>query len=123
MNTLTATARVVADAELRTAGSSKVCAVRLAVDAGFGDKRSTMFLNASIWRNSEQLAARLTKGTEVEVVGELSVRDYTGRDGKTGQSLDLSVDRVGRIRSPQDRPAAAQARPAASAPLMDEIPF
>ncbi len=132
MNTLTATARVVSDAELRAAGSSKVCSVRLAIDAGYGDKRSTMFVNASIWRNSEQLASRLTKGTEVEVVGELSVREYTGRDGKAGQSIDLAVDRVGRLRQPADKAAPRQdeplprghsAQPSRQAELQDEIPF
>lgn len=130
MNTLTATARVVADAELRTAGASKVCSVRLAIDAGYGDKRSTMFVNASIWRNSEQLADKLLKGTEVEVVGELSVREYTGRDGKAGQSLDLTVDRVGRLRQPQGA-AARQDEPLprghsahpSRMEMQDEIPF
>lgn len=130
MNTLTATARVVADAELRAAGSSKVCSVRLAIDAGFGERRTSFFVNASIWRNSEQLASRLTKGVEVEVIGELSVREYTGRDGKQGQSLDLTVDRVGRLRQPQGA-AARQDEPSprghsahpSRIELQDEIPF
>lgn len=129
MNTFSATGRVVADATLRDAGNNKLCSVRLAFDAGFGERRSSFFVNASVWRNSEQLAARLTKGVEVEVVGELSVRDYTGRDGKQGQSLDLSVDRVGRIRAPQGAAAEAPSQPARvrgvgpHPQLQDEIPF
>lgn len=129
MNTFSATGRVVADAELRTAGTGKVCSVRLALDAGFGERRTSFFVNASIWRNSEQLASRLTKGTEVEVVGELSVRDYTSRDGKQGQALDLNVDRVGRIRAPQgaaeapSKPAVAQGWIGPQPQLADEIPF
>ncbi|MFO1211005.1 MAG: single-stranded DNA-binding protein, partial [Amaricoccus sp.] len=105
MNTFSDIGRVVADAELRDAGNNKVCSVRLAFDTGYGDKRGTMFLNASIWRNSEQLAPKLTKGTEVQVSGSISVRDYTTRDGGKGQSIDLAVDRVGRIRPPQDKAA------------------
>jgi single-strand DNA-binding protein len=131
MNTLTPVARVVADAELRTAGASKVCSVRLAIDSGYGDKRSTLFVNASIWRNSEQLASRLTKGTEFEVAGEISTREYTTRDGKPGLAIDLVVDRVSRIRSPQGASAETPSRPATAMGwtgphprlVEDEIPF
>lgn len=130
MNTFTDIGRVVADAELRDTGSGKVCSVRLAFTTGFGEKRGTIFVNASIWRNSEQLAAKLLKGTEVQVSGSISTREYTTRDGKQGQAIDLAVDRVGRIR-PQHG-AAAEPAPAAtgwhgpmpgSRQLQDEIPF
>jgi single-stranded DNA-binding protein len=130
MNVLTTVARVVADATLRDAGSGRVCSVRLAIDSGVGERRSSFFVNASIWRGSEQLAPRLVKGAEVHVSGELSVRDYTSRDGKAGQALDLNVDRVGRIRAPQgaaettSRPEVARGwhgpQPSLS---VDEIPF
>lgn len=129
MNTFSAVGRVVADAELRTAGTGKVCSVRLAFDAGVGERRSSFFANASIWRGSEQLAPRLTKGVEVHVSGELSVRDYTTRDGKQAQALDLAVDRVGRIRTPQGAAAEAPSQPARARgvgpmpQLSDEIPF
>jgi single-strand DNA-binding protein len=94
VNTFSASARVVADAEVRNAGQSQVCNVRLAVNAGFGDRRSTLWINASIWRGADKLAPLLVKGRDVAVTGELSMREYTGRDGQKGQSLELNVDRL-----------------------------
>lgn len=133
MNTFSAVGRVVADAKLRTTDKGKVCDVRLAFDFGSGERRGSFFMNASIWRGSEQLTPRLVKGAEVHVSGEQSVRDYTTRDGKQGQAIDLAVDRVGRIRPPQgaaasprsDAPAPGWHGPHPSRPaeLQDEIPF
>lgn len=126
MNTFSATGRVVSDAELRTAGTGKVCSVRLAFDFGHGDKRGSLFANASIWRGSEQFAPRLAKGAEVHVSGELSTREYTTRDGAKAQAIDLAVDRVGRIRAPQGAAAETTARVANGPSLRlveDEIPF
>lgn len=131
MNIFSAVGRVVADAELRDAGTGKVCSVRLAFDFGHGEKRGSFFVNASIWRGSEQLAPRLVKGAEVHVSGELSTRDYTTRDGKQGQALDLTVDRVGRIRPPADKVAPPSDEPSprghsahpSRIEMQDEIPF
>lgn len=134
MNVFSAVGRVVADAELRTVGTGKVCSVRLAFDFGSGERRGSLFMTASIWRGSEQLAPRLVKGAEVHVSGEVASRDYTTRDGKSAQALDLAVDRVGRIRAPQgaaapaprsDSPAPGWHGPHPSRPaeLQDEIPF
>lgn len=124
MNTFSAPARVVADAEVRTAGSAQVCSVRLAVNSGFGDKKSTLWISASIWRGADRLAPLLVKGKEVVVTGELSMREWSKADGTKGQSLELNVDRLDLVGG-RDQAAATHSQPApGAAPQMaDEIPF
>lgn len=126
MNSFSATARIAADAELKTIGQGQVCNVRLAVSAGFGERRSTLWINGAFWgARAAGVASKLIKGQQVAVTGELSVREYTGRDGKTGQSLELAIDRLDFVGERQERAEQpVRARGVGPMPqLSDEIPF
>ena len=126
MNTFHATnARLAADAELRSAGSAPVASLRLAVDAGYGDKRTTLWLSASLWgARAEKLAPMLKKGGKINVVGELSQREYTAKDGSKANSLELRISEI-EFAGPRAEAteAPAQPAPAAAPELADEIPF
>lgn len=71
------------DAELRPAGNSQVCGFSVAADTGFGDKKQTMFFSCSLWGNQGAAVAQyLKKGNPVTVIGEMSEREYDGKQYK-----------------------------------------
>lgn len=71
------------DAELRPAGNSQVCGFSVAADTGFGDKKQTLFFSCSLWGNQgAALAQYLKKGSPVTVIGEMSEREYDGKQYK-----------------------------------------
>lgn len=89
MNVFTCIGRVGKDAVLRhTQGGDPVAGWSLAVDAGYGDKKVTTWLDCSLWgKRAETLAPMIAKGDRLGVSGELSTREH---DGKTYVTLRVS---------------------------------
>ena len=59
-----------------------------------GKEDVTTWYNAVAWRQAaETLNAYLHKGDPVFIQGELNPRQYTTKDGRSGFSLDVIVDR------------------------------
>ncbi len=96
MNVWTFTGRLGADGELRTTQSGeKVLGFRVANDVGFGDRKTTQWVDCSIWgRRAEALAPHLTKGKAVVVSGEVTIREYEKRDGTRGAGLSVRVNEI-----------------------------
>jgi len=94
MNVWTFTGRLGADGELRTTQSGeRVLGFRVANDVGFGDRRTTQWVECSLWgRRAEALAPHLTKGKQVVVSGELTLREFEKRDGTKGFGLSVRVN-------------------------------
>lgn len=94
MNVWTFTGRLGADGELRTTQSGeRVLGFRVANDVGFGDRRTTQWVECSLWgRRAEALAPHLTKGKQVVVSGELTLREFDKRDGTRGAGLSVRVN-------------------------------
>lgn len=88
--------RLGADGELRTTQSGeKVLGFRVANDVGFGDRKTTQWVDCSIWgRRAESLAPHLTKGKSVVVSGEVTLREYEKRDGTRGAGLSVRVAEI-----------------------------
>jgi len=86
-----------ADPETRTAGSSNVTELRIAVSTGWGDRKTTTWYRASIWGKSGENAARLLrKGSSVVVSGEFSVREFEKKNGGgSGYSCEVANARWG----------------------------
>lgn len=109
MNIFTATGRLGNDAEVRYIPSGAgICSFSLAVDSGFGDRKTTLWLRCNIWgKQAEgQLPQYLLKGKQVAVSGELSEREWTGKDGEPRKSLELRVASIDLIGSRGDSAAA-----------------
>lgn len=115
------------DAELRDAGGTSVLGFSVAGTAGWGDREQTLWFNCSIWgKRGESLAQYIKKGTRVTVNGELSQREYEGK-----QYLELRVEHIklqDAKASGQQAPAAPAAQRAPAAPAVadsydDDIPF
>lgn len=96
MNVLCVTGNLGRDAEVRQAGSSTVCSFSVAMTAGYGDKRQTVWLDCSLWGRQAEgaLPSYLTKGQQVALTGELSTREH---EGKTYLQLRVStIDLIGK---------------------------
>lgn len=96
MNVWTFTGRLGADGELRTTQSGeKVLGFRVANDVGFGERKTTQWVDCSIWgRRAESLSPHLTKGKSVVVSGEVTIREYEKRDGTRGAGLSVRVAEI-----------------------------
>lgn len=69
------------DAEFKsTQGGSDFCSFPVAVNSGFGDRKTTTWFDVTSWgKGSEGLARILRKGSKVSVCGELSTREHNGK--------------------------------------------
>ncbi|WP_136420327.1 single-stranded DNA-binding protein [Herbaspirillum sp. ST 5-3] len=96
MNKITATGRVVADAEVRfTPSGDAIANFRLASDVGYGDKKTTNWFNCQIWgKRGEALAPHLTKGQQVTAFGTLVLREWTNKEGVKQLSPDIRIDEI-----------------------------
>lgn len=96
MNVWTFTGRLGADGELRTTQSGeKVLGFRVANDVGFGDRKTTQWVDCSIWgRRAESLAPHMTKGKAVVISGEVTLREFEKRDGTRGAGLSVRVAEI-----------------------------
>lgn len=129
MNVFTFTGRLAADAELRsTQGGDKVLNFRVANDVGFGDRKTTTWIDCSMWgQRGEKVAQFLAKGTQVCVSGEVTLREFQKRDGSSGSTMSVRVAELTLLGGKQEggggKPSAGtQAQPRHD-DLDDEIPF
>ncbi len=127
MAVLSATGRLGRDAEIRTVGQNKVTSFSIAVDQGWGDKKTTIWIDCAFWgQRGEKVAPYLTKGAVVEVYGEPSIRSYESK-GATKATLQVRVDGL-KLHGggKRDEPVADNARATSGqgpAAFDDEIPF
>jgi single-strand DNA-binding protein len=136
---LTATGRVGKDAELRSTNSGdKILSFSVGSDIGYGQNKSTVWLDCSIWgARGEKLVQFLTKGTSVTVIGEFGQRTYQNKSGETVTAITVKVMEVALQGGGQQQERQSYQAPARSqggygggrAPkpgmqdLDDEIPF
>ncbi len=135
MNVLNAIGRVGRDAVVRyTQAGKAVLSFPLAVDDGWGDNKTTTWLDCSLWGDrGEKLAEHITKGSQLGVTGSIGTREH---DGKTYVTLRLAdVTLVGgkpqsgdaKSGAPQQRSQRPQRQAPQKATMDDfqdsEIPF
>ncbi len=94
MNVWTFSGRVGADAELRTTQSGeKVLSFRVANDIGFGDRKTTQWVDCSYWgKRAEAVSSYVRKGDKITVSGELKLEEFQKRDGTPGSKLAVRVN-------------------------------
>lgn len=82
------------DPETRDVGQTSVTGFSLAVNTGFGEKKTTTWYNVSIFgKGGERAAQYLSKGDAVTVSGEFMLRPYTDKTGAERMSADIRADR------------------------------
>lgn len=139
MNVWTFSGRCGADAELRTTqNGEKVLSFRVANDIGFGDRKTTQWVDCSVWgRRAESLVKHVKKGDKLVVSGELKLEEFQRRDGTPGSKLSVKVAELdlgskgdgahqgggGGKDYGNDAPPPPSAKPKFDQDLDDEIPF
>lgn len=98
------------DSEVRYLPSGQaVLNVNVANNIGFGDKQQTVWLRVALWgrRAEGTLKDYLKKGQQVFVSGELSVNEYTKKDGTKGFQLEVNADILDLVGKKSDNQQAA----------------
>jgi single-strand DNA-binding protein len=97
MRQATFAGRLGKDAELKyTPQGVAVCNFNIAVDAGYGENKKTLWIQAAIWRErAEKLSQYLTKGKFVTVSGDVDVRAWVNKNtGDAACQLTVNVDKL-----------------------------
>lgn len=110
MNVWTFTGRLGADADLRTTQSGeKVLGFRVANDVGYGERKTTQWVDCSLWgRRAESLVEYMTKGKMVVISGEVTLREFEKRDGTRGAGLAVRVNEVDFTGGSRDNESGSQ---------------
>lgn len=127
-------ARIGRDAELNyTSGGMAVCNVSLAFNVGYGDRKTTTWVEAAIWgKQAEGLANHLLKGTAIVVhLKDIKLEEYDKRDGGRGAKLTATMVDLEFAGSKQDggQAPASKQQPRQAPPAQnfedfeDDIPF
>lgn len=133
MNQLNFTGNLGSDAEVRyTADQKPVTSWSVALRSGYGKSEKTNWVRCTMFGDrGVKLAEYLKKGTQVAVSGELSLNEYTNKQGESKANLDCTVSNLTLIGkrdtlSEPKEPAKAngyQPDPADPAAFEDDIPF
>lgn len=92
MNVWSVIGRVGKDAVLRNAGESSVLGWSLAVDAGYGERKVTTWVDCSLWgKRGEALADKIKKGDRIAVTGEHSTREHDGKTYTTLKAAEVTL--------------------------------
>lgn len=122
MNSCVFSGNLARDPETRQVGDQALTTFTLAVQCGWGDKQSTLWLRCNLW-GRQKLAQYLHKGDRITVSGELSQREYTAQDGTTRTSLELRIADLDLPPRQQDAPRPAPKRQEMTADDIDVCPF
>ena len=88
--------RLTRDPELRHTGSgTPVCSFSIAIDNGYGDNRSTDFINCVAWNKTAEFVEKyFTKGRMIIVIGRIQTRTWQGQDGKKNYATEVVASEV-----------------------------
>lgn len=136
--TITLTGNLTADPDLRfTTGGKPVtnfrvaCTHRIKNDQGMWQDHDTCFIDVISWRNAEQVADDLKKGSAVVVTGVLKQRKFQAKDGTERTVYEVHADDVALVIKSASSgysapaPAATDAWAGSSwgSPASDSAPF
>lgn len=89
-----------------TKDGTPVCSFTVAVNRR---KEGADFFRVTAWRGLAEICGKyLAKGRKVCVVGSVSVSTYTGQDGQTRASLEVTADDVEFLTPKEDSPTIAE---------------
>ena len=116
MNSITIAGQLGKDAETRALPDGTPI-LSFSVADSQGRDKATIWWNCALFgKRAESLAPYLTKGTSVTVVGTVTEREYTDKDGNKRKSMDVRVQDVALQGGKRD------AAPAAPRPAQKPVP-
>jgi len=130
MTTVTILGKLGGDVELKDVNGTALAKFSVAQNVGFGDKKSVNWFTVSIWggQAKSNFVDYLKKGQMVQVVGELSTREYNGKTYMEVRSYSCNLagsPQSGQQQAPQQQ-GYAQPKPQAQPNPVDdseELPF
>ena len=89
------TGRVGQDSVLRyTQNQTAVAGFSMAVDVGWGDRKTTLWLKVSVWgKRGESLSEYIRKGDMISICGEVSLEEWNS-NGKAGANVCVNASDV-----------------------------
>lgn len=127
MNSITIAGNITRDIEIRPVGSDIMGAFGVADNQG--KDKQPIYWNCQLWgkrASMDSLGQYLMKGQAVTVVGNVTEREFTDKDGNKRKTMDLRVQDValqGGKRDEGQRSPAPQARPPAARPAQQDADF
>lgn len=111
MNSLTITGNLGKDAETRyLADGTAVCGFSVA--DSMGREKPSIWWNCALFgKRAESLGQYLTKGQQVTVIGTVTEREFTDKDGQKRKSMDVRVQDIALQGSRKDSSPAPQQAP------------
>lgn len=115
------------DAEVRlvpqASGSLPVCNFSVAVKIGFGERATTEWRDCALWgERAQKLSRWLTKGQQVVIAGEPSLRSYPKRDGTQGTVMVIRVEDVTLVGGKTGEPAGQPVEATETKTVMNPAP-
>ena len=130
MTTVTILGKLGGDVELKDVNGTALAKFSVAQNVGFGDKKSVNWFTVSIWggQAKSNFVDYLKKRQMVQVVGELSTREYNGKTYMEVRSYSCNLagsPQGGQQQAPQQQGYAQPKPQAQSNPVddSDELPF
>lgn len=94
----------------RTQNGDPVLSFSIAVDDGYGENKSTMWFDCSVWgKRATALEPHISKGTALTVIGDLGRREHEGKTYLTVNVRELTLQ-GGKTEGQQDRREGRQER-------------
>lgn len=127
MNRLLLIGRLGRDPETRyTADGKAVCNWSMAIDHGYGQKKSTFWIRCTAWsKTAEVVAEHVKKGHRLAVDGELVIREWEDKDGQKKLSTECNVQNVTFIEAKEKQETQAELPQTKGGvdELSEDIPF
>ncbi|MGL4631853.1 MAG: single-stranded DNA-binding protein [Leadbetterella sp.] len=111
------------DAEVKDVDKTKVINFSVAVNQGYGEKKTTLWVDAAKFGDKTAVANYLKKGTKVFISGEPTLVNWTSKTGTSGTSLRLRVNELellGENKTKQSEDSVSEQIPASSE---SDLPF
>ena len=94
MNSITITGNLTRDAELRSLNDG-TAVLSFSVADNQGKDKTAIFWNCSLFgKRADSLQQYLTKGQQVTVIGTVSEREWTDKEGNKRKSMDVRVNDI-----------------------------
>ena len=127
MNSITICGNLGKDVELKFLPSGDPIANFSVADSQGKDKQSIWWNCTIFGKRAESLSPYLTKGAVVTVVGSVSEREWTDKDGNKRKSMDVRVNDIalqgGRKEASEAPRQAAPAQRPAQRQMANDMPF
>jgi single-strand DNA-binding protein len=111
MNLFIVSGRIGKDPELKTVNEKQLLKWSMAFDTGWGDKKKTHWINCSLWgKQATAMFDIFKKGMPLTIGGELSMSEWTDKNGVVKTGLEVSVSQF-QLPPKQSSQPSSQATP------------